>query len=82
MDFLLRYEWPGNIRELMNLIETNFHRPPSEMRSASPIYQSLCGVHCRRRVRPCRQSARSCSTLFLKLTGIKVRPPSDCIGPA
>jgi len=49
MQLLLRYDWPGNIRELINLIERIFIDPPrakiavadlpSSMRYLSPVHQ-------------------------------------------
>ena len=41
MERLLSYDWPGNIRELMNLIERIFIDPPRK-RSPLPIYPSPC----------------------------------------
>src|SRR5262249_3527083 len=49
MELLLRYDWPGNIRQLMNVIERIFIDPPQEkiavadlprsMRYPSPVHQ-------------------------------------------
>jgi DNA-binding NtrC family response regulator len=37
MEILLRYGWPGNIRELINLVESLFIDPPSEKIAAADL---------------------------------------------
>ena len=49
MELLLNYDWPGNIRELMNLIERIFIDPPREKVSVAHLPESL------RRPLPARQ---------------------------
>ena len=41
MDFLLRYEWPGNIRELMNLIERINIDPPLKEIGVADLPESM-----------------------------------------
>jgi transcriptional regulator with PAS, ATPase and Fis domain len=41
MDTLLRYQWPGNIRELMNVIERLFIDPPAEKIKVSDLPESM-----------------------------------------
>lgn len=41
MELLLRYDWPGNIRELMNLIERIFIDPPREKIDVADLPESM-----------------------------------------
>src|SRR5262247_1774119 len=41
MELLLRYDWPGNIRELMNLIERIFIDPPQEKITVADLPESM-----------------------------------------
>ena len=41
MELLLRYDWPGNIRELMNLVERIFIDPPSEKIAVADLPESM-----------------------------------------
>src|SRR5215813_11454353 len=41
MELLLRYEWPGNIRQLMNVIERIFIDPPREKIAVADLPRSL-----------------------------------------
>src|SRR5262245_13162464 len=41
MELLLRYDWPGNIRELINLIERIFIDPPREKISVADLPKSM-----------------------------------------
>src|SRR5262249_14538411 len=41
MELLLRYDWPGNIRELINLIERIFIDPPQEKIAVTDLPRSL-----------------------------------------
>src|SRR5262249_37006984 len=41
MELLLRYDWPGNIRELMNLIERIFIDPPREKIAVADLPESM-----------------------------------------
>ena len=41
MELLFRYEWPGNIRELMNLIERIFIDPPQEKITVADLSESM-----------------------------------------
>ena len=41
MELLLSYDWPGNIRELMNLIERIFIDPPREKIAVADLPESM-----------------------------------------
>jgi DNA-binding NtrC family response regulator len=43
MELLLRHDWPGNIRELMNLIERIFIDPPGEEIAIADLPQTMRG---------------------------------------
>ena len=82
MELLKRNDWPGNIRELMNLIERIFIDPPAEKISVGDLPESM-------RIRSAgapghrtQKNVSSCYIPCLRPTGTRARLQSDCIGPA